>query len=279
VASNVVVGFADREVNALLDVDPAQEAVVCLVALGAGAGAGARASASPPVVPLELATQRLSAHQVDYPLIMQAHRASSLASGDDVIAWRRPTPSRSNAPPIAPVGGRIEQVILRRGSSRGFSHEPITQRELELVLTAATTPIPSDAPPLTQPYLLVNAVEDLDAGAYTFDRSSRRLERLKSGNFRREAAFLDLGQELAGDAAVNVYWLGGFEHNRDYRAAQLEAAIEGGKLYLAAYALGLGATGLTFFDDEVVRFFSPRAAGKAVLFLTAVGHPAKRALT
>jgi len=35
--------------------------------------------------------------------------------------------------------------------------------------------------------------------------------------------------------------------NRGYRAVQLEAGILGGKLYLAAYAQRLGATGLTFF--------------------------------
>jgi SagB-type dehydrogenase family enzyme len=295
VASHVVVGFADAEVNRLLDVDPGQEAAICLVALGSG-------SAAPPdgdvmsVVPLGLPTRPLSAKQVDYPLIVEAHRASSLGSGDDVVAWRaagrslspsRVRPSCSDGlGPVLPAdlseaGPRradsIESVILRRGSSRRFSHDPVTVRELELMLEAATASLPSDAPPaLTQPYLIVNAVEGLDPGAYVLDRASGRLERLKSGDFRREAAFLDLGQELAGDAAVNVYWLGAFERDRDYRAAQLEAAIEGGKLYLAAYALGLGATGLTFFDDDVIRFFSPHAAGKAVMFLTAVGHPARR---
>ena len=60
--------------------------------------------------------------------------------------------------------------------------------------------------------------------------------------------------------------------NRGYRAAQLEAAIRGGRLYLGAYALGLGATGLTFFDDDVTAFFSPHAAGKSVMFLMAVGR-------
>ena len=64
--------------------------------------------------------------------------------------------------------------------------------------------------------------------------------------------------------------------NRGYRAAQLEAAIEGGKAYLAAYALGIGATGLTFFDDDVTRFFSPHAAAKSVMFLVACGLPAAR---
>ena len=57
-------------------------------------------------------------------------------------------------------------------------------------------------------------------------------------------------------------------------AAQLEAAIEGGNL--AAYALRLGATGLTFFDDDVTRFSSPHAAGKNVMFLMAFGHPERR---
>ena len=64
--------------------------------------------------------------------------------------------------------------------------------------------------------------------------------------------------------------------NRGYRAAQLEAGIIGGKLYLAAYALGLGATGLTFFDDDVIDFFSPHAEGKSVMFLVALGVPLRR---
>jgi nitroreductase len=59
--------------------------------------------------------------------------------------------------------------------------------------------------------------------------------------------------------------------NRGYRAAQLDGAIIGGRLYLAAYALGLGATGLTFFDDDVTEFFSPHAQGKSVMFLVAAG--------
>jgi nitroreductase len=78
---------------------------------------------------------------------------------------------------------------------------------------------------------------------------------------------------------VNVYFLCDLEPvlarfgNRGYRAAQLEAAITAGRLYLAAYALRLGATGLTFFDDDVTAFFSPHAAGKSVMFLIALGHP------
>jgi nitroreductase len=62
--------------------------------------------------------------------------------------------------------------------------------------------------------------------------------------------------------------------NRGYRAAQLEAGIAAGRLYLAAYAQGLAATGLTFYDDAITDFFSPHAAGKSVLFLLALGKRA-----
>jgi hypothetical protein len=55
--------------------------------------------------------------------------------------------------------------------------------------------------------------------------------------------------------------------------AQLEGGLIGGRVYLASYALGLGATGLTFFDDAVTEFFSPHASGKAVMFLVAFGLP------
>jgi len=55
---------------------------------------------------------------------------------------------------------------------------------------------------------------------------------------------------------------------------QFEAGAVGGRLYLAAYAQRLGATGLTFYDDEVTAFFSPHARGRSVIFHMAFGRPA-----
>jgi nitroreductase len=101
-------------------------------------------------------------------------------------------------------------------------------------------------------------------------------------HFRREAGNLGLGQEIPADCSVNVYFLADLNRalerfgNRGYRAAQLEASIMGGKLYLAAYAQRLGASGLTFFDDDVTEFFSPHAASKSVMFLIALGKSVKR---
>src|SRR5439155_21930077 len=130
--------------------------------------------------------------------------------------------------------------------------------------------------------LVWHAVHGPHPATWVLDRDGDRLALLRAGEFRREAGHLGLGQALPAEAAVCVFWLVGLNPvlarygNRGYRAAQLEAAIEGGKSYLAAYALRLGATGLTFFDDDVIRFFSPHAAGKSVMFLMAFGHPERR---
>ena len=59
---------------------------------------------------------------------------------------------------------------------------------------------------------------------------------------------------------------------RGYRAAQLEGGIRGGRVYLLAHALGLRATALTFYDDELTRLFSPHAAGWSPMFFTVFGR-------
>jgi SagB-type dehydrogenase family enzyme len=293
--TRIVCGFVDDSINALLGVDPAREAALALVSLGYDPHSTAPASAAVPSLSLE--TLPLSPHEVDYPLIREMHAASSLRTIDEVRSWHaaagaatavpRRTPSRQLFPlrllrdPALPTDS-IDQVIVRRGSTRRFSHQPIGFDQLSAILRCASSGVPSDwgeCP--TDAYLIVSAVDELPAGAYAYRRADATLELLRPGSFRREAGYLGLGQELPADASVNIYFLSNLEPilapfgNRGYRVAQLDAAIRGGKCYLAAYALGLGATGLTFFDDEVADFFSPDASGKDVMFLVATGRSRK----
>ena len=108
----------------------------------------------------------------------------------------------------------------------------------------------------------------MDLGAYLMLRTPTRSSFCELANSDPRAGHLDLGQELAAAAALNVYVLADLDQvlrtlgDRGYRVAQLEASIISGKLYLASYARNLAATGLTFFDDEVVRFFRPAGRGK-----------------
>ncbi|MFI5270228.1 MAG: nitroreductase family protein, partial [Chloroflexota bacterium] len=161
----------------------------------------------------------------------------------------------------------IEDVIRKRGSARSFRQTPSSRAAVESIVSANA-------------YLIVNAVVGLESGAYYFDGQELRL--LRAGDYRGVAGHLDLGQELAAHAAVNVYLLADLDEvigrlgERGYRVAQLQASLAAGRMYLAAYAAGLAATGLTFFDDEVVDFFSPHAAGKSVMFLLAIGNRGRR---
>jgi SagB-type dehydrogenase family enzyme len=159
--------------------------------------------------------------------------------------------------------------------------------QLSTILDRATRGVPADflSPPgvqLNHLYLIVHAVEGLAAGAYVFHRDQGVLECLKQGEFRAQAGYLGLDQALPADAAVDIFFLADlrpiFERmgNRGYRAVQLEAGILGGKLYLAAYAQRLGATGLTFYDHDVTHFFSPHAEGKSAIFLVALGNSVKQ---
>ena len=43
----------------------------------------------------------------------------------------------------------------------------------------------------------------------SFAAEERALELLKEGDFRRDAGYLGLGQEIPADCSVNVYFLGG----------------------------------------------------------------------
>jgi SagB-type dehydrogenase family enzyme len=300
--AKVVCGFVDADVNRLLDVDPRREVAFSLAALGHGADLAPQPL--PEISPLGLETVPLSRREVDYPAMREMHAASSLHSAAEVEKWRGRAPAHTTmTKPTPPAGALvplqasseaemprdpIEQVILRRGSSRRFARSPITLPQLSTLLDRATRGVPADfldPPPaqLNDLYLIVHAVEGLDPGAYFFHRDRGALECLKKGNFRAEAGYLGLEQELPADAAVDIFFLADLRPilqrfgNRGYRAVQLEAGILGGKLYLGAYAQRLGATGLTFYDDEVIKFFSPHAEGKSAIFLVAVGHSAKHA--
>jgi SagB-type dehydrogenase family enzyme len=127
-------------------------------------------------------------------------------------------------------------------------------------------------------YLIVNAVDGLEPGAYALDQATRALVLLKSGAFRREAAYLCLEQVLLGQAAAVIFLMADLGEvtqtlgPRGYRAALLEAGIVGGRLYLSAYALKLGASGTTFYDDEVTAFFSPHARTRSPTLAIGVGQ-------
>ncbi|HSF16958.1 MAG TPA: SagB family peptide dehydrogenase [Vicinamibacteria bacterium] len=269
--------FADPDLERLLDIDPEEEGVVTLVSLGISNQLLPPTPGSPE--PLGLETVPLSRSRLDYPLIVEMHRDSSLESGADARALREAPAlgkQHETRPEIeASFHEPLESVIRRRGSARRFERQPIDAAALTSILDSATLDIM-----LGDLYVIVNDVDGLARGTYV--HGDMGLTLLREGDFRSEAGYLDLGQPLAADAAVNVYVLTDLEPalarygDRGYRVAALEGGLLGGRLYLAAYAWKLGATGLTFYDDAVTEFFSPHARGKSVMFLVAMGVRGKR---
>ena len=301
----VVTAFVDRPVNLLLDLDGQREVALQLVPVGLN-----REEVIPPppeVAPLELEVAAYSSREVEYPAMNEMHTASSLHSVREVKElWGNPPPlddlqPQGNLFPLQPASEAelptesIEAVILRRGSSRRFRRAPITYRQLSTLLDQATRDMPADflygpgdmrlaepAPTLNQLYLIVQDVEGLPPGSYVYNHGRAALEQLKAGNFREQAGYLGLQQALPADASVDAFFLTDLAAvlerygNRGYRMAQVEAGIRAGWLYLGSYAQRLGASGLTFFDDDVTEFFSPHAKGKSVMFFVALGRPQRR---
>jgi SagB-type dehydrogenase family enzyme len=297
--AEIVLGFVDAEVNRLLDLDTQREVSLCMVPVG-------KTSENSPPRPREVpavgfATIPVSQREVEYPAMLEMHEASSLSSVEEVEQWRErgnqlafssslPAGEEVQLQPL-PEGEQpadtIEEVILRRGSTRTFdASASITLPQLSTILDRATRGLPADflqpGAQLNDIYLIAHSVEALAPGAYFFRREQQTLQLIKPGKFRAEAYRLGLEQQLPADACVDIFFLADLNRaleahgNRGYRAVQLEAGAIGGRMYLAAYALRLGASGLTFFDDEVAQFFSPHAKEKSAIFLLAIGKPLKR---
>jgi SagB-type dehydrogenase family enzyme len=292
--ASVVMGFVDQDLNHLLGIDGRREKSLALLPVG---WADAVQDPMEEVPELKLEVEPLSAQWREYPLIDELHQASMLVDAQTVNQWRNVDFRSKSSPPrggqyhLIPLDASaypprsLEAIILKRGSARRFEREPITFGELSTILEQATSGFPSDwrtpqSSLFNDLYINVHAVDGLPPGSYRYRPGEDHLDLIQSGDFRQPSAYLCLDQPLGGTSSATLFYIADLETilerygNRGYRLVQLEAGITGGKLYLSAYALGRGVTGLTFFDDEVTRFFLPEYAREEAIFVTALGVPA-----
>ena len=296
----VILGWADRPVERLLGLDPRREGALTLVPLG-------RAHRPPPPAP-EMPEIRLRDRAA------LANRGG--LSGDPRRAARLVAQRRRRSGSLArcaaalrgargrrPVGAAPS--LHRRGASRRIARPRDPPARLDARLRPGTPALLRGALQRARPRdprragRLPRAARR-DALRSLPDRERRRgagareptttaaadssLELLREGSFRetgRPAGSRPAPSRRCGGERLCLAYLPRVLErfgNRGYRAAQLEAAITGGRMYLAAYAQRFGGSGLTFFDDEVTEFFSPHAAGKSPMFLVALGYPDRVAL-
>src|SRR5919106_4622347 len=190
----------------------------------------------------------------------------------------------------------LKETILWRGSSRRFARTDISLSALKTILYSSTRGILMDITrersSAIEIYFIANGVDGLTPGAYFYNGDisaatkppTSSIQKIRGiASSRNISGYLCLGQSLFSDASVVFFLMTDLQSvlrslgNRGYRASQFEAGIIAGKIYLAAYALVIGASGSTFFDDAVTEFFSPHASNKSTMIAVGVGIPAYKA--
>ncbi len=296
-ATRLELGFVDSEVDRLLGLEAKKEATVALAVVGAGRAEKApRINQSIPSLALDINPP--SKREVGYPIIWETNEASELNSKSETGSWRTsPRPFKRTVPPTTPAfplrdtekdpSPPLDEVILLRGSTRKFVREPISFDRLSTIIRASATNISLDFLPdnetLIDFYFIANDVQGLPAGSYFYNAVKNSVEQLKLHRNRSMSGYLCLGQSLFSDASVVFFLMTNLTSalkylgNRGYRAAQFEAGVRAGKIYLSSYSVGIGASGSTFFDDAVTEFFSPHAKEKSPMIALGVGVPGYKA--
>jgi SagB-type dehydrogenase family enzyme len=230
---------------------------------------------------------QISPESFAYPRIEEIHTATKLG-----CAAPRPT---STEPPFTGCGeitlpsaassrSAFGEIVRKRRSAlnfRGGLHT-MSLAQLSAILSVASRPFSSDFADgrFIQLYLYAHRIDGLQPGVYRLWPEHAELERIKSGDQRVTAAGLSLGQDLAGNACVAFSMIGDLDRavrahgDRGYRYVHFEAGASGHRLYLAAEAFGLAATGIgAFYDDEVHRYLNLTREQGQVVYHFAIGYP------
>lgn len=231
------------------------------------------------------APNRLSPSTVSYPPIDAVHAATKLEQTRTAPA----EPGRQGGGPIvlptpATSARPFGEVVRARRSALDFTGGPrtMTLPALAAVLHAAQRPFHADfaAAPFVQLYLYAHRVDDLAPGVYRYWPQHGQLEPVRAGDQRVAAAGLSLGQDLAGNACAAFSMIADLDRaarcfgDRGYRYAHFEAGAIGQRMYIAAEALGLRATGIgAFFDGRVHEYLGVKPEDGQVIYHFAIGYP------
>lgn len=197
-----------------------------------------------------------------------------------------------------PVKTPAARIVLERRSARAmdFNAARIDRSDFDHLL-ASTRTLHYDAHAAL--VLFVHAVTDLEPGLYLYLRHPDQLTALRdamrrdfpftpiqpdlylleAGDFRAQAKFISCSQEIASDSAFSLGMLCTFdavleEHGATaYKSLHWECGAVGQQLYLEATALGLDATGIgCFLDDVMHRMLGLQSTQFQVLYHLTIGR-------
>lgn len=277
-AASLRLAFMDLAVTKLLDVDGIHEFPVAVVDLGPPGqvtrdpviGARSRGSLGP--------------QSIEFPLVTEAQHAGDLADAAAVRDWRDAAGLLRLFAVAEPrgttTGESIEESIRHRGSTRRYRRAaapPALLDGLSVALRPPTSDAIADGWTLLEHAVAVHDIEGSEPGIYRYRDGKIELER--GGEVRALATALCVDQPLAGEGACAVFHSAPLEEildacgDRGYRSLLVESGFAGGRLHLVARALGLGASGLNFYDDAVRERLELRSHPQLV---TTIGVPGYR---
>ena len=282
-------GFIDECVGSVIGIDSNKEAVMCMVSLGKEQ-LNEQSVSNPNILESKPTSYE---GEIEYPEVISLHKATLIDSENALSEWLHPITEYRDSPAgpnihlekdsLMGVSKSLSETIIGRGSTRRFSRTSITKEQFANLLVNCTQPIDSDIlnnmrPSLLDFYFIANSVAGMPSGSYYYSNLRQELELIKEGDFRSEAGHLCFEQALGADASAVAFIMADLNRivseygPRGYRIAQLEAGIRGGQLYLASYSMGLGASGITFYDDSVTEFFAPHSQSKTPMFVVTLGE-------
>lgn len=302
-------GFQDEALNKILYLDSQTEAAIAVVPLVD------LEHNSPPTLPNHQSEHALaSAVNHNYPelpdgeLLSYLHRetkieAKQLPKLDIESQDKQTNADKYNFPFCSKIDinthqyldwepglKKLEDTILKRRSTRGYSGAEITWDELLALLNFTYQPQTYEKQGLNpcpdyftldliQTFIAVSGVTGLDAGCYYYAPQVQELRQVRFKNFRRELHYLCLGQNLGRDAAAVVFHTANLDQaiaqygDRVYRYLHLDAGHLGQRMNLAAIHLNLGVSGIAGFFDNQVNEVLGIPPEEAVLYLTTLGRP------
>jgi SagB-type dehydrogenase family enzyme len=229
---------------------------------------------------------RLSEELKPYPLIERIHAATKLSAASAIVPLDPTASGRGeiSLPSHTSTSRGFGEVVRTRRSALDFrgGSDWISLSQLAIVLSSTKEPLFADfaTPRLVHLYLFVHRVEGLAPGVYRYFPEHAELQKIKDGDQRLIASALSLGQDLAGNACLAFSMIGDFENaahlygDRGYRYVHFEAGAIGQRMYLAAEALGLRATGVgAFLDEQVSQYLGLSHQQGQVVYHFAIGYP------